>query len=70
MKVPSYIYDCWNCGGPGISYVGSAYICPRCDVTWRPTTGVVHKLPDHINYNGMILRVVDFNDPATISSPA
>ena len=68
--VPSYIYDCWHCNGPGIAHVGSTYICPKCEVTWRPTSGAIHTLPDHIAYCGVILKIVDFDDPATLSSPA
>jgi hypothetical protein len=71
VKVPSYIYDCWNCSSPGIPHVASSYICPRCDVTWLPSfAGGQHTLPDRIAYCGVVLQIVDFADPATISSPA
>ena len=65
-----YIYNCWFCGEKGTTEVGSTYICPECDVTWRPLPAVVRDLPDRIAYCGMVLQVVDFADPATLSSPA
>jgi hypothetical protein len=70
MAHSSKIYNCWHCGGPGISQVSSTYICPRCDVTWRPHGCTEHILSDRIAYCGAVLQVVDFADPATLSSPA
>lgn len=70
MKVASYIHDCWHCGGPGIAHVGCTYICPKCDVTWRPVAGGKNTLPDFILYGSIALPVVDFSDPAVVSSIA
>lgn len=66
----SYIYDCWHCGGPGINHVGSTYICPECEVTWRPAPVEPPPLSEWVFYGSTVLPVVDFSDPAVVSSIA
>ena len=66
----SNLHNCWNCGGPGITYVGSANICPKCDVTWRPYRTNPRKLNSRVPYLGDVIDVVDFTKPGAPSCPA
>jgi hypothetical protein len=63
------IYDCWNCEGPGIAHVGSAYICPRCEVTWRPHHFMIAPLSEFIAFVGGTVKTIDFSKPGAPSSP-
>jgi hypothetical protein len=63
------IYDCWNCEGPGIAHVGSAYICPRCEVTWRPHDFAVAPLSNKIAWTGFVITTIDFSKPDAPVSP-
>jgi len=69
-KVPSSVLNCWNCDKRGIPGTGSSWKCPECEVMWWPYTMSANTLPDRIVYCGVVLEVVDFEDPATLSSPA
>lgn len=63
-------YNCWNCGKRGTHDVGSTYGCLECEVTWVPWATVKRALSDRVPYAGNVVWVVDFDDPAAISSPA
>jgi hypothetical protein len=59
----SSIHNCWNCGGPGIGYSGSSYICPKCQVTWNPFVADPPPLGKQIAFWGVIVDTVDFTKP-------
>ena len=65
----SNLHNCWNCGGPGIPHTGSAEICPKCEVTWRPYAVNSRQLNDCIVFKGVVIDLVDFTKPGAPSCP-
>jgi hypothetical protein len=69
MAARSAIYNCWNCGGPGINHTASNYICPSCEVIWRPHDYPPTPLSDVVPYSGFVVTTIDFSKPGAPSSP-
>ena len=66
----SNLHNCWNCGRPGIPYVGSREICPKCEVIWFPNAVESRKLNDKIVYCGIVIDAIDFTRPGAPGCPA